>query len=95
MQEPAEIIEDPLVAKDRRLRKATKLVETLKEKYRFEKEVSGELARRNESLRAEIENERYKFELLMGSFLEMDEIAFTCIDSDVCTFFRASSLSRS
>ena len=75
--------EDPDSAKTRRLRKAVKLVATLKEKYRFEKEVSSELARRNETLRAEADAERWKFEHLMACFLEIDEIAFSCIDSDV------------
>lgn len=83
MSEYPELADDPLVTKDRRLRKAAKLVLTLKEKYRFEKEVSSELARRNETLRSELEAERYKFELLMGCFLEMDEIVFSAIDSDV------------
>ena len=83
--------EDPVAAKDRRLRKVTKLALTLKEKYRFEKEVSSELARRNEALRSELDAERYKFELLMGCFLEMDEITFTAIDSDVNTHLHMSS----
>ena len=41
----------------RRLKKAMKLVNIVKEKYKFEREVSTELARRNEVLRAELEYE--------------------------------------
>ena len=67
----------------RRLKKALKLLNVVKEKYRFEREVSTELANRNEGLRNELELEKAKSNLLLECYNEIDEIAFSCIDADV------------
>jgi hypothetical protein len=67
----------------RRLRKALKLLSVVKEKYKFEREVSTELAKRNESLKCEVELEKVRFDALMSCYAEMEEIAFSCIDTDM------------
>ena len=67
----------------RRLKKALKLVSIVKEKYKFERDVSSELARRNEELRAELEAANRRNNVLQTAFEELDEVTFTCIDSDL------------
>ena len=67
----------------RRLKKALKLVSIVKEKYKFERDVSTELARRNEELRMELEVANRRNSVLLAAFEDLDEITFTCIDSDM------------
>ena len=64
-------------------KKALKLVSIVKEKYKFERDVSTELARRNEELRMELEIANRRNSVLLAAFEDLDEITFTCIDSDM------------
>lgn len=64
---------------ERRLTKALRLIEKLRNKYDFEKEVGQELALRNEALKKDLHNETERHKHAVASFEEL-----YCAFSDLC-----------
>ena len=62
--------ETDIITLQRRLQKAIRLADKLKQKYEFEREVSRELAKRNELLKAELNFEEENYRNLSNVFKE-------------------------